>query len=75
MLAELEWDFVSERTKQGLRARTRPHTGKAQGRGATPHIRRRPLHLHARGGLLTTIMDVHLKYGKYLSLKSHLTME
>ena len=30
----------------------------------------RILHLHALGVPLTTIVDVHLKYGKYLSLKN-----
>ena len=34
--------------------------------------RERILHLHALGVPLTTIVDVHLKYGKYLSLKNYL---
>ena len=32
--------------------------------------RERILHLHALGVPLATIVDVHLKYGKYLSLKN-----
>ena len=35
--------------------------------------RERILHLHALGVPLATIVDVHLKYGKYLSLKNYPT--
>ena len=34
--------------------------------------RERILHLHALGVPLATIVDVHLKYGKYLSPKKYL---
>jgi hypothetical protein len=30
------------------------------------------MHLHALGVLLATIVQEHLKYGKYLSLKNYL---
>ena len=35
--------------------------------------RERILHLHALGVPLATIVDVHLKYSKYLSLNSYVT--
>ncbi len=35
--------------------------------------RARILHLHALGVPLSTIVHVHLKYGKYLLLKNYLT--
>ncbi len=34
--------------------------------------RERILHLHGLGVSLATIANVHLKYGKYLSLKNYL---
>lgn len=37
--------------------------------------RERILHLHALGVPLATIVDVHLKYGKYLSLKNYLAKQ
>lgn len=77
MLAELERDFVSERTKEGLRARREQGIVLGKPKGVVqPSMydadRERILHLHALGVPLTTIVDVHLKYGKYLSLKNYL---
>ena len=77
MLAELERDFVSERTKEGLRARREQGIVLGKPKGVVqPSMydadRERILHLHALGVPLATIVDVHLKYGKYLSLKNYL---
>ncbi len=78
MLAELERDFVSERTKEGLRARRAQGVvlGKPKGvvqKSMYDADRERILHLHALGVPLGTIVKVHLQYGKYLSLKNYLT--
>jgi DNA invertase Pin-like site-specific DNA recombinase len=78
MLAELERDFVSERTKEGLRARQERGVvlGKPKGvvQGSMYDVdRERILHLHALGVPLATIVRVHLGYGRYLSLKNYVT--
>ena len=77
MLAELERDFVSERTKESLRARREQGLVLGKPKGVVqPSVydadRERILYLHALGVPLATIVDVHLKYSKYLSLKNYL---
>ncbi|MBC8081959.1 MAG: hypothetical protein H7Z21_02000 [Hymenobacter sp.] len=77
MLAELERAFVSERTKEGLRAwreqgivLSKPEA--AVQRSMYDADRERILHLYALGVPLTTIVDVRLMCGGYLSLKNYL---
>ncbi len=77
MVAELERDFVSERTKEGLRARKAKgiKLGKPKGtiQGSMyDKDKDRIFHLYNIGVPITTIIDTHLKYGKYLSLKSYI---
>lgn len=77
MLAELERDFVSERTKERLRVRREQGIVLGKPKSVVqPSMydadRERILHLHALGVPLATIVDVPLKYGKYLSLKNYL---
>lgn len=76
MLAELERDFVSERTREGLRARQERGVvlGKPKGvvQGSMYDAdRERIIHLCALGVPLATIVRVHLGYGRYLSLKNY----
>ena len=76
MLAELERDFISERTKEGL------HTLKAKGitlgkpRGTIQSSmydkdKERIFHLYKLGVPIREIINKHLKYGKYLSLMNY----
>lgn len=76
MLAELERDFISERTKEGL------HTLKAKGvtlgkpRGIIQSSmydkdKERIFHLYKLGVPIREIINKHLKYGKYLSLMNY----
>jgi DNA invertase Pin-like site-specific DNA recombinase len=77
MLAELERDFISERTKEGLNAR------KAKGiKLGKPHgiiqasvydkDKEKILHLHHLGVPINKIIETHLDYGKYASLKNYI---
>ena len=77
MLAELERDFISERTKEGLRARVARgiKLGKPTGTIQSSMYdkdREKILHLHALGVPLNKIIKVHLGYGQYYSLKQYL---
>jgi DNA invertase Pin-like site-specific DNA recombinase len=77
MMAELERDFISERTKEGLRARRERGIvlGKPKGviqRSIYDKDRAKIVHLHGLGVPLKTIIEVHLQYGRYLSLKEYL---
>ena len=77
MLAELERGSVSERTKEELRSRREQDIVLGKPRGVVqPSMydadHGRIQHLHALGVPLATIVDVHLKYGRYFSLKNHL---
>ena len=77
MLAELERDFISERTKEGLRARVAKgiKLGKPKGTIQSSMYdkdKEKILHLHKLGVPIKKIIHTHLKYGKYLSLKSFL---
>lgn len=74
MIAEFERDFISERIKEGLRARKERGVklGKPKG-GIQQSIydqdKERIFQLHKLGVPLNTIVKTHLGYGKYLSLK------
>lgn len=75
MLAELERDFISERTKEGLRARAAKgiKLGKPVGTiqvSMYDKDKEKILHLYQLGVSIRKIIDTHLGYGKYLSLKS-----
>lgn len=75
MLAELERDFISERTKEGLRARVAKgiKLGKPKGiiqASMYDKDKEKILHLYQLGVPLQKIIATHLGYGKYLSLKA-----
>ncbi len=75
MLAELERDFISERTKEGLRARVAKgiKLGKPKGviqASMYDKDKEKILHLYQLGVPLQKIITTHLGYGKYLSLKA-----
>lgn len=77
MLAELERDFISERTKEGLRARVAKgiKLGKPKGVIQTSMYdkdKEKIFHLYQLGVPIQRIIDTHLRYGKYLSLKAYL---
>lgn len=73
MIAELERDFISERTKEGLRARKERgiKLGKPKG-GIQQSIydqdKEKIFQLYKLGVPINTIAKTHLGYGKYLSL-------
>lgn len=74
MLAELERDFISERTKEGLRARVAKGIllGKPKGiiqASMYDKDKEKILHLYQLGVTIQKIITTHLGYGKYLSLK------
>ncbi|HAT9712892.1 TPA: resolvase [Legionella pneumophila subsp. pneumophila] len=75
MLAELERDFISERTKEGLRARVAKgiKLGKPKGiiqASMYDKDKDKILHLYQLGVPIQKIIATHLGYGKYLSLKA-----
>ncbi len=75
MLAELERDFISERTKEGLRARAAKgiKLGKPKGviqASMYDKDREKIFHLYQLGVPIQKIIATHLGYGKYLSLKA-----
>ncbi|MGM9454472.1 recombinase family protein [Legionella bozemanae] len=75
MLAELERDFISERTKEGLRARVAKgiKLGKPKGviqASMYDKDKEKILHLYQLGVPIQKIILTHLGYGKYLSLKA-----
>lgn len=74
MIAELERDFISERTKEGLNARKAKGIilGKPKGTiqaSMYDQDKEQIFHLYQLGVPLHKIIKTHLKYGKYLSLK------
>lgn len=74
MLAELERDFISERTKEGLRARAAKgiKLGKPKGTiqaSMYDKDKGRILELYQLGVPINKIIATHLEYGKYTSLK------
>ncbi len=77
MMAELERDFISERTKAGLQARKQKGIvlGKPKGtiqKSMYDADRNRIFDLYKMGVPLQKIISVHLGYGKYLSLKRYI---
>jgi DNA invertase Pin-like site-specific DNA recombinase len=77
MLAELERDFISERTKEGLNALK--NRGIKLGKPVDTiqnsmydKDRERIFHLYKLGVPINTIINTHLKYGKFLSLKNYI---
>ena len=77
MLAELERDFISERTKEGLRARVAKgiKLGKPKGviqASMYDKDKEKILHLYQLGVPIQKIIATHLGYGKYLSLKCYI---
>ncbi|WP_233590631.1 recombinase family protein [Legionella qingyii] len=80
MLAELERDFISERTKEGLRARVAKGIKLGKPKGVIQASmydkdkdKEKILHLYQLGVPIQKIISAHLGYGKYLSLKSYIT--
>lgn len=75
MLAELERDFISERTKEGLRARVLKGVKLGKPKGVIQASmydkdKEKILHLYQLGVPLQKIIATHLGYGRYLSLKA-----
>lgn len=76
MLAELERDFISERTKEGLKARKDKGIPLGKPKGVIQASiydkdKDKIFHLEGLGVPLNTIIQTHLGYGKYLSLKNY----
>lgn len=76
-MAELERDFISERTKEGLRARVVKGIKLGKPKGILQNSmydkdQKKIFDLHKLGVPLHKIISVHLGYGKYLSLKKYL---
>jgi DNA invertase Pin-like site-specific DNA recombinase len=77
MLAELERDFISERTKEGLSARKAKglHLGKPKGTIQSSMYdkdQEQIFHLHQLGVPINTIIKTHIGYGKYISLRDYI---
>lgn len=77
MMAELERDFISERTKEGLRASVAKgiKLGKPKGtiQGSMyDKDREKIFNLYHLGVPFKKIIEVHLGYGKYLSLRKYI---
>ena len=77
MLAELERDFISERTKEGLRARAAMgiKLGKPKGTiqaSMYDKDKDKILQLYKLGVPINKIIETHLGYGKYTSLKKYI---
>jgi DNA invertase Pin-like site-specific DNA recombinase len=77
MIAELERDFVSERTKEGLRARVEKGVKLGKPKGTLQDSmydkdQEKIFELHKLGVPLRKIINVHLGYGKYWSIKNYI---
>jgi len=77
MLAELERDFISERTKEGLAARKAKGLKLGKPKGTIQNSmydkdQERIFHLHKMGVPFNTIIKTHLGYGKYISLRDYI---
>jgi len=77
MLAELERDFISERTKEGLKARKAMGItlGKPKGtiqKSIYDKDKDKIFNLHDLGVPINNIIKTHLNYGKYLSLRKYI---
>lgn len=77
MTAELERDFISERTKEGLRARVAKGIKLGKPKGTLQESmydkdQEKIFHLYKLGVPLHKIINTHLGFGKYLSLKEYI---
>lgn len=77
MVAELERDFISERTKEGLRARVAKGIKLGKPKGILQHSmydkdQQKIFDLYKLGVPLHKIISLHLGYGKYLSLQKYI---
>lgn len=77
MIAELERDFISERTKEGLRARVEKGVKLGKPKGTLQDSmydkdQEKIFELYKLGVPLRKIINVHLGYGKYWSIKSYI---
>lgn len=77
MMAELERDFISERTKAGLQARKERGIKLGKPKGTIQNSmydkdKDRIFELYQLGVPIPRIIESHLKYGKYLSLKKYI---
>lgn len=77
MLAELERDFISERTKEGLRASVAKGVKLGKPKGTIQGSmydkdREKIFNLYRLGVPFKKIIEVHLGYGKYLSLRKYI---
>lgn len=77
MIAELERDFISERTKEGLRASVAKGIKLGKPKGILQNSmydkdREKIFHLYELGVPLRKIISTHLGYGKYLSIKDYI---
>jgi DNA invertase Pin-like site-specific DNA recombinase len=77
MIAELERDFISERTKEGLNARKEKGIKLGKPKGVLQSSmydldKEKILHLYELGVPLLKIIKTHIKYGKYSSLKEYI---
>lgn len=77
MMAELERDFISERTKEGLRARVAKGIKLGKPKGTLQDSmydkdQDKIFHLYKLGVPLGKIIDTHLGYGKYWSIKNYI---
>lgn len=78
MMAELERDFISERTKEGLQARREQgiKLGKPKGviqKSMYDSHKTQIAELYQLGVPLNVIISNHLKFGEYQSLKNYIT--
>ena len=76
MLAELERDFISERTKEGLRPRAAKGIKLEKPVGTLQKTmydsdKQKIFDLHKLGVPIYKIISTHLGYSKYLSLKKY----
>lgn len=76
MMSELESDFISERTKEGLRARVAAGIKLGKPKGTIQDSmydkdKEKIFHLYNMGVPLQKIIATHLGYGKYWSLKNY----
>tara|TARA_B100000586_G_C20111441_1_gene430154 strand:- start:2466 stop:3098 length:633 start_codon:yes stop_codon:yes gene_type:complete len=77
MVAELERDFVSERTKEGLLARKAKGIKLGKPKGVIQQSKYdtdkdRIFHLYELGVPINSIINTHLNYGQYQSLKRYI---
>ncbi|CAO5675959.1 MAG: hypothetical protein HEEMFOPI_01979 [Holosporales bacterium] len=77
MISELERDFISERTIEGLKARKAKGIKLGKPKGILQDSmydkdKDKIMHLYTLGVPLRKIIQTHIKYGKYSSLKEYI---